>query len=54
MDGLINPGWAGVLVHPECVVGRVWVLMVLYDMCVLMSATAPNSCKLAVYEAEVL
>ncbi len=26
----------------------------LYDMCVLMSATAPNSCKLAVYESEVL
>lgn len=23
-------------------------------MCVLMSATAPNSCKLAVYEGEVL
>ena len=37
----------------ECVVGLVWILMVLYDMCVLMSATAPNSCKLAVYEGEV-
>lgn len=37
----------------KCVVGLVWILMALYDMCVLMSATAPNSCKLAVYEGEV-
>lgn len=28
--------------------------MVLDDMCVLVSATTPNSCKLAVYEGEVL
>lgn len=29
-------------------------LIALDDMCVLVSATTPNSCKLAVYEGEVL